>query len=264
MSDEAPDLEKYTREYDNFTEEMYNVIPEDSPNRPALWISTNAETKDFGVDLQQPLKGNYVHIKFIRPHESDDENPNIDVEMLAFFGFEGKGEHQSKFTTVELFSRLLPDTGFYSDDEDSEDGDGGEQGNEGGEGGEGGGETEGNGDGDGGGGGDGETGEKQKDEKAKGASDDVNFVENYIKFVEDFFSAAREYSGDQTSNKAAELINVTTEELKEFAARTNIANTDSSDMPVNNALILTYLNSIVHVFKIFIGYDVLDILEQPM
>jgi len=79
--------------------------------------------------LEEPLKGTYFHFKFIRPHENEDDVPNIDVETIILFGFEGKENHKSEVHIEELMDRLMPSNLYDFDSEeysDEEEGDGDE------------------------------------------------------------------------------------------------------------------------------------------
>jgi len=102
-----------------------------------------------------------------------------------------------------------------------------------------------------------------KEEPKKVKDNVVKLTEKYINFIDEFHSAARNFTGEQIS-KAAERIKVTLEELKEFAAKTQIVENVEGDIPVDNTAIMTSLIPIAHIFKIFVGYDVVDVLREPM
>jgi len=68
FSEKPPQWSSYSKQFNDFTQKQFSQLPANFPNKPDVFISTNPETYSAELDLDQPKKVTYIHIKFLSFH----------------------------------------------------------------------------------------------------------------------------------------------------------------------------------------------------
>jgi hypothetical protein len=106
FSETKPNFKAYSSKFDNFSREQFNALPQDAPNRPNLFVSTDPTTTLYYLEIEPPIKLAYIHVKFLRPHPGG-KHRNIDLEFIGMWGYyEELPKKRVKVSSVSLYAEL--------------------------------------------------------------------------------------------------------------------------------------------------------------
>jgi hypothetical protein len=93
ICEEEPQIANYSPSFDNLTKDAFDALPLNTPNLPTLYFTTDADSLEFQIEFDEPKHGKFIHIKLLEPHTEE----NIDVETIAFVGYEGNFQSRRRF-----------------------------------------------------------------------------------------------------------------------------------------------------------------------
>jgi len=264
VSDTLPDYESYTKDFDDFTKRQFDALPEGSPHRPLLYISTDDSFVDYYRQFEPPLSVKYIHIKLISPHvheantdESLETEKKIEgnggeknEEQKAAEGMEPGDEEKKEegklVTTIDITKKIdLEFIGLWGNPDPIPPkrvivstknlyaalG-----------------------------------GRVDTDEEFLGARPEGS-VANQVDIspvVAEFLNAVKSVADGQPLPTAAKDLNITEKDVDEVLKLLNFVEPEAGGTHLNQARILFQLNPVIHLFRLFYGYPAEEILQKTM